>query len=233
MTLLISMTSSSSFANPRLTLAGPEVGLEISKNNTATAHVSEVIRTAFDRNGYELKIVRLPYARSLKMTGEGLFDGELVRSREIETQYPNLLRVPEAIFTIEIIAISHAPFDLSDGWNALSGKSVGWLRGMKIIEKNLPPSSFPVGVRKVQQLAYMLRDQRVDCILFIRGLGIKFPNIQGQKLSLSEDTLAKVSHYIYLHEKHSHLVPKLAATLKAMKLNGSFPKIIAVDNRDH
>ena len=214
------------FAKPTITLATAEVGTNLYKNNKQIEYVLDIQKEAFKRIGYDLDIVMLPYERSLKMAEEGLIDGDILRTASIEAQYPGLIRVPEAILEIDLIVISRSPIDLSAGWNALSGKSVGWLVGMKVIEENLPETANLTGARSIEQLSGMLLNKRVDYVVFMRAPGLSFLGKDSQWLIVNEQSLQKVPNYTYLNEKHRHMVPKLATTLRQMKEDGTFMRII-------
>ena len=225
-TFLVTVISSVLHAKPLITLAKPDISAELIEKNKAAMYVQNMVREAFHRIGYDLNVVILPYERSLQMSNGAQIDGELVRSSSIELQSPHLIRVPEAVLDIDIVVISREPIDLSPGWNALSGKSVGWLLGMKVIEQNLPKTAHVIGVKSIKQLFSMLIKKRVDYVVFMESFGISFLGKESHGLLVNTPPLAKVSNYTYLHEKHALLVPKLAASLRAMKQDGTFQRII-------
>lgn len=65
-----------------------------------------VLKEAFDRGGYEIKIIQLAAERSLTNANEGIIDGDFVRISGLEKVYPNLVRVPEKITDFEFVAFS-------------------------------------------------------------------------------------------------------------------------------
>ena len=59
-----------------------------------------VMKRAYWRAGYKLKVVCMPGKRALHKSSQGQTDAELVRIKSIGSLYPNLIRVPEAIFKV-------------------------------------------------------------------------------------------------------------------------------------
>ena len=219
-------------AKPTITLAVPEISAELVKNNKKSEYLHDILKEALKRTGYDLKVVLLPYDRSLKMVKKGLVDGELVRTSNIEPYYPELIRVPESILEIDIVIISHSPIDLSTGWDALSGQSVGWLLGMKVIEENIPKTAKLSGAKSIKQLLNMLIKNRVDYVVFMRAFGLDYLGDNKHGLIVSEQALSSVPNYTYLNKKHKQLVPKLADALRQMKQDGTFQRIIKKNRND-
>ena len=170
--VLFFISSKSLYARPTITLAAPDIAAQLAKNDGKGRYIEGIIEEALHRSGYNFNLVTLPYERSLKMSNEGLVDGEVARSPSIEPQYPNLIRVPESILDIDIVVISREPVDLSDGWNALAGKSIGVLTGMKATQQYLPETVHLITVKNTTQLIDMLLKNRVDYVVFMRSIGI-------------------------------------------------------------
>lgn len=218
-------------AEPVITLAMPDVGEHQNRNIRKAQSLVALLDEALRRIGYELNIVLLPYDRSLKMVEAGLVDGDLIRTSSIEAQYPALIRVSEPIFEIDLVVVSYAPIDLSAGWNALSGKSVGCLLGAKVIEENLPETAILTGVKTAKQLLNLLAQKRVDYAVMSRTfsqpfLGEPYLGDNGTGLVVSEQPLTTVQNFTYLNERHAVLALRLADALRAMKKDGTFQRII-------
>lgn len=230
--LLAFISSRLLYAQPSITLAVPDIGAERLKDNKKGGYVFVIVTEAFSRLGYDLNFVTFPFERSLKMSDAGFVDGELVRASSIELQYPNLIRVPEPLFDVDIVVISRSPIDLSMGWSALSGKSVGWLLGVKSIQENTPETVHLTAVRNITQLFGLLKNRRVDYVVSTRVFGSELLGAKSHGLIVNDQALTRISSYTYLHKKHKELVPKLAATLREMKEDGSFQRIVEEYKRD-
>ena len=61
---------------------------------------------AFRRAGVKLRLVKLPAERGLINANAGTEDGDLTRIAGLDTQYPNLVRVPEKLIDYEFTAFS-------------------------------------------------------------------------------------------------------------------------------
>lgn len=225
--LLISGFSTSTFAEPVLTLVSGDMVSGFYHSPQKTGLIDELLEEALGRMGYELRVMTVPAERSLKMAATGIVDGDLLRTPAIEKHFPTLLRVPETLMEGEFVVFSREPFDVKEGWNALAEKSVGIVIGMKIIEINVPESVVVTRLKNEKQLFSMLKKGRIDHAVFIRNIGQYYLNKNNIKgLVASDQSLDSVPAYVYLHPKHAALVPRLARELQDMKQEGSFQVLV-------
>ena len=225
--LLVSSLAVTAAEKPVLTLTTGDLAPGFYHSPEQTGLVDELVEQALQRMGYGLHVLTVPTERSLKMAEAGLADGELLRTRAIEEYFPTLLRVPESLASNEFVVFSRDTIDLGKGWQSLSGKSVGIIFGMKIIEKKVPASALVTKVKDETQLFALLQKKRIDYAVFIRDIGQYYlhkNNIKG--LVVSDISLESVPSYIYLHPKNAALVPRLASALQAMKQDGTFQKLV-------
>lgn len=225
--LLTSSFSLTASDEPVLTLVTGDMVAGFYHSPEQTGLVDELLELALKRMGYRLRVLTVPTERSLKMTAAGLADGELLRTPAIEKYFPTLLQVPEALIEGEFVVFSHEPIDLNEGWQALSGKSVGIIIGMKIIENKVPASAMLTKVKDEELLFNLLKRKRIDYAVFLKDIGLFHlhkNNIKG--VFINKMYLDKVPAYVYLHPKHAALVPRLANTLKGMKQDGSFQMLV-------
>ncbi|GMQ97413.1 MAG: hypothetical protein BMS9Abin15_1134 [Gammaproteobacteria bacterium] len=194
-------------------------------NDAQTGFVDVVVNEALERIGHGLESVRLPAERALINANAGIDDGDLLRIAGLQKTYPNLIQVPEKIIDLEFVVITkRAQFPVT-GWSSLKPYSVAIITGWKILERNITKVAVLTKVKNVNQLFTLLLKDRVDTIVYSRwvGLGyIKQHQIRGVRIL--EPPLARRDLYVYLHKKHQHLVPKLAAALRAMKTDGSYQR---------
>lgn len=225
--LLVSSVAVIAADKPVLTLVTGDLAPGFYHSPEQTGLVDELVEQALQRMGYDLRVLTVPTERSLKMAEAGLADGELVRTRAIEEYFPTLLRVPEPLASNEFVVFSRDTMDLSKGWQSLSGKSVGIILGMKIIEKKVPASALVTKVKNEKQLFTLLQKKRIDYAVFVKDIGQYYlhkNNIKG--LVVSDISLESVPSYVYLHPKYAILVPRLARALQAMKQDGSYQKLV-------
>ncbi|MFV1997224.1 MAG: substrate-binding periplasmic protein [Acidiferrobacterales bacterium] len=194
-------------------------------NDSQSGFADVVVGEALQRIGYKLESVNLPAERALINANIGIDDGDLLRIKGLQKTYPNLIWVPEKIIDLEFVVFTRNKDFPVTGWRSLKPYSVAIVTGWKILERNITGTATLTKVKNANQLFTLLLKDRVDVVVYERwvGLGyIKQHRIRGVKML--EPPLARRSTYVYLHKKHKHLVPKLAAALRAMKADGSYQR---------
>ncbi len=222
--LLISLSFKSYAASPILELnsTGQPPLSTIEQNG----FMDELVSEALKRIGYQLNIVKLPAERALKYSNKGIIDGELVRFPLVGKYYKNLIQVPEKIIDWDIIVFSYKPINTELGWAALSQKSVSYINGWKILDKNIPADAEVTKVTNAESLFNMLRRKRTDYIIFERWAGISLlKKYSMNNVQLSKPLFSK-GVYTFLHKKHIKLVPKLNKSLSSMKEDGRYQELI-------
>ena len=175
---------------------------------------------AFRRAGIELKLVKLPAERALRIANAGIGDGDMVRIAGLEAQYPNLVRVPEKLLDWTFSAFSKDA-SIPARWNVIRQRQVGHIKGWKIYEEQLAGAPHVISVDDAAQLFRLLELDRIEVALYARWLGdalVRQQDING--VHVLEPPLATREMFIYLHKRHAALVPRLAAALRAIKAEG-------------
>lgn len=186
-----------------------------------------LIKAAFGRLNIKLRINRLPSARSLENVNLGWDDGEYARIAGLERRYPNLVMVREKLIDFAFTAFSLNPAVHLDGWPDLAGRNVAYIRGWKIYERNAPKAKSAVAVSDEKELFGMLRQGRVDLALYELYRGRAYLEKHGfKKIYNLEKPLAVKGMYMYVHKKHSDLIPKIEQALRALKDSGEHRSII-------
>jgi polar amino acid transport system substrate-binding protein len=179
----------------------------------------------FRRAGARLQLVRLPAERGLLNANAGVEDGDLVRIAGLEAQYPNLVRVPEKLLDWEFAAFGKDAALPAHG-ETLRTRPVGHIRGWKIYEQQLAGASQVVTAEDTEQLFRQLQRDRIEIALYERWQGLSRIRHQGLTgVHVLEPSLAKREMFIYLHKRHTALVPKLAAALRAIKAEGLYDRL--------
>jgi len=201
-------------------------------NDAQSGFVDVIVGKALHRIGYQLKTVWLPAERALINANAGIDDGDLLRISGLQKSYPNLIQVPEKVINLEFVVFTTKTSFPVKGWKSLKPYSVAIITGWKILERNIPAGTDLIKVNNVEQLFALLLKNRVDAIVYSRWVGLDY--IQQHKLrgvKLLEPPLARRKLYVYLHKKHEHLVPRLARSLRHIKVTGdyrrAFRKILA------
>lgn len=205
--------------------------LTISTNNTPLDRraLQEISAEAFRRIGLEFRLVSLPSERSLHAASHGDVDGEGLRVAGLESQYPNLVRVPERYIGVSFVAFARdRTVRLDRGWEDLRPYRVAFITGWKMFEANASDARMVTKVDQPEQLFRMLDGGRIDLALYtladgsalIRSLGLV-------SIAPVSPPLKDVDMFLYLHRKHEALVPGLAQALRAMKSDGTYDRIVA------
>jgi len=186
-----------------------------------------VMLEAFRRLGMTLKIARLPSERALVNVNESIDDGNYSRVEGLDKQYPNLIRVPEEIAKFEFVAFTGSLKFRTEKWDSLKPYNVGIVTGWKILENNVLGTKSLVKVNDAAILFNLLKQDRADLVVYDRRQGVlvlKKLNMHG--IHVLEPPLAIKSMYPYLNVKHKELVPRLTATLREMKKDGTYANIV-------
>jgi hypothetical protein len=160
---------------------GPPLSLKDQKG-----FIDKLVADALKRNGHTLKVSHLPAERALINANMGIDDADLHRIAGLSKKYPNLIQTPEKTFTMEFVAFSRkADFPTTD-WNSLKPYGIGIIGGWKILEKHVPADTDLIKVKNPQQLFSLLKNNRVDIILFGKWQGLSYINGVGFDMSAAD-----------------------------------------------
>lgn len=205
--------------------------LTISTNNTPLDRkaLQLISQEAFRRVGLDFKLVTLPSERSLLAANRGEVDGEGLRVDGLGEQYPSLIKVPERYINISFVAFSRdATISLAQGWESLKPYRVAFIQGWKMFEANAAGARVVHRVDKPEQLFRMLDEHRVDLALYTRADGVALARTLGlSAIAPLGPALRDVDLYLYLHERHRALAPRLAQALRDMKADGTYNRIVS------
>ncbi len=186
-----------------------------------------VAMVAFHRLGISLIIQHIPAKRALVNANKGRTDGDLARIKGVEKTYPNLIRVPEVIWVAEINAFSKDPTIILNNWKDLKSYSVAYVRGWVVFDRHVPKEAMVNRVLFPEALFKMLDRRRVELALYEKKMGLSvINNFAFEEIEPVNNSLLTTPIYIYLHKKHSAIVPKLAQVIKDMKQDGTYDKIM-------
>jgi len=190
--------------------------------------MDEVVREALKRIGYNMVISKQPAERGLHSADKGLIDGEMSRVKGIDKIYKNLIRVPEKIMSWNFMVFSRKKIDLADGWQSLKNKNVAFINGWKILEKNIPASTYVTKTRNSRQLFMLMKKNRTDYIIYEYWGGRDLlKKMKLKNIKIRRPPLASEDMYIYLHKKHADIIKKLSDELSEMKKDGSYERIFS------
>ncbi|MBF0355218.1 MAG: transporter substrate-binding domain-containing protein [Alphaproteobacteria bacterium] len=223
--LLLALPEASSvLAAERLTLSTSMVEPWTTEGHKGFIDV--IIPALFKRLGIEADlVVNHASARGISLANDGIDDGLATRIIGLEEKYPNLVRVPEPIFVNDFVACTLDKGPSRADWNSLAPFSVSHIIGWQIFEKNLKPVRELLLAKDSEQLFALLKAGKADLILHERWQALWQASQIGLRLKTLEPPLARVEMFIYLHQRHASLAPRLAKELAAMKADGSYQAI--------
>lgn len=187
-----------------------------------------LVAAVFREIGLDGELIIYPTAteRGMLNANNGIDDGLAMRVAGLENQYPNLIRVPEEVAVNDFVAYTTGLKFSTDRWDSLSPYVVTYIIGWKVFEQNVPKGKELTLVRDVDQLFGLLQSKRADVALYERWQGLAKSRSMGFKVQVLEPPLVRTKMYMYLHNKHAHLVPRVAAALAKLKRDGTYQRIV-------
>lgn len=223
--LILASISGQAWSGEKRKLVINSGGNEPFVSSDGTGFYTLIVNEVFSRLGIDVEFIPLPNQRALINANDGIDDGNMARIEGIEKKYPNLVRVPEKIVDYEFVAYSLDPDIHIDGWESLKPFEVAYVNGWQIFEKKVHDTKKLTRVRKAAQLFRLLKNDRVDVILFERWGGLWWKRNMHVDARLLHPPLATKALYMYLHKSQADLVPAVAQALADMKKDGTYQRI--------
>ena len=197
-------------------------------NQSRVAAVSEIILArAYSALGYKLKVEYLPGKQALKKSNQGQVDAELVRIEAVSEKYPNLVRVPEALFDVRGMVFSWDQnitiISVQDLW----GRRVGIVRGIQWAAKLTEGfSPKPIVAKDIHELFQLLANRRIDIALEAQLTGQpELKHFPKRGLSMAIGSITRFPVFHFLHKKHLILIAPIAEEIRNLKKSGGTTKI--------
>jgi polar amino acid transport system substrate-binding protein len=195
----------------------PSFTVATSLNRTPlTMQIEDKLTQAYRNIGYELHIQYLPAERSLKMSSQGKFDGELFRIAAVGQHYPQLLPVPVPLARVELYAFVRAGREHEFGlWQQEPNLRIGFVRGFKMAELYQVAGPKTI-VNTPGQAVQMLQQNKID--LLLEDLQSLRDATAGDEhaahLHKLPELLATEELFHFVHQRHQQLIPKLSEQLR-------------------
>ena len=145
--------------------------ITVSTNNTPLDRkaLQELSQEAFRRAGLAIKLVSLPSERSLQSANAGEVDGEGLRVAGLNSQYANLVQVPEPLLRQDFVAMTTRTGLVVRGWDDLRPLAIYRDDGFKRSVEQVPTRAFVDGVAGTITLPDGVIDMRSGEWLDARG----------------------------------------------------------------
>lgn len=199
------------------TKALPEFKVAATLNRSQlTIGIEQQLTKAYQAIGYQLNIQYLPAERSLIMSNQGQFDGELFRIAAVGQHYPQLLQVPVPLAQIKLYAFVTAGREHEFGfWQQDPQLRIGFVRGFKMAEL-YGVAGHKTIVNTPGQAVQMLQQNKIDVLLedlqSIRE--VIGDNEQAARMTRLPEQLAVEELFHFVHQQHAALIPALSAQLQ-------------------
>lgn len=189
--------------------------------------VESIVKEGFKRAGIPMEYQTVPTERSLINVNLGLDDVEAGRIEGMEKIYPNLVRVPVPIHSIDIVLLSKKRIHIKN-ISDLKPYHVGLNRGVKIAEtiaKQANPKSITEAT-SYPMLMKMLSNNRIDVIITSKiAIFTLLTDTEEKGLYMTSKPLVSRPIYTYVNKKHQYLIPKLKTAYKSMETDGTIKKL--------
>jgi polar amino acid transport system substrate-binding protein len=191
--------------------------------NVANKVMTEIYQTI----GYEMKLVRFPSRRSLVEANLGTTQGELMRIKEIQKDYPNLVRIPYPISRLTSMALTLSGQPEINNMEGMREKKVGILRGLEytdILTRNLDCEI----LNTIDSLYAILLAGRVDVIIFPKldaNKYIKKHQLENE-INISTYPIVDIPLYHFLHKDSKIVIELLNKKMSEINKTGALAKLI-------
>jgi len=167
-----------------------------------------------------------PVGRSLIHANQGIDDGDGPRIGGLSKSYLNLVQVSEPFGEFMFGAFAKDKSIRIDGWSSLMALNVAYIHGWKIFDNKVANAKSVTKVKNKDLLFKLLYADRTDVALVTKLSGYAtIKNLGFEKIGFIEPPLAVEPNFLYLHNKHKNLAPKLAKTLKRLKQDGTYNQL--------
>lgn len=193
-----------------------------------SGYFNRLMAGAAERIGYGVEIDAPPAERALAIANAGIIDGDGPRIPDLGElgNYPNLMRVPEALMIADFVGFTHGEALPRAHWETLAQLDVGIVRGWKVLEQNITRSRSLFRTKTATLLFGLLRDRRIDVALIDRMSGIAAARAAGvADIRVTAEPFVQRPMYLHLHKRHAALVEPLTAALREMRTDGTTAQI--------
>lgn len=129
----------------------------------AVSAVEGLLRQAYAELGQALRFEERPLRRAFTELIDGRLDGNLMRAALILADQPGLLRIDPPLLQLHYWSYGASP--APQQWQELAGRRVGMLRGVLLIERQLPSTTRRVEAGSPAELQRLLERGMVELVL--------------------------------------------------------------------
>ena len=187
--------------------------------------IDRLLYSAVSTAGYDMTMDAATMAYAIQMANSGERDALASQAAGLDRLYPDLIMVPEAIGSVSFPAFAMIGSDITiSSWADFSGLVVGHLYQKPYITEHLPPDiEGAIQKDSFYELNRSLLNGECDVIVTSTTFNIDLISADGiLQVGLAEH----IPSYTYLNRKYSHLVPVIAQSIREIKKNGTYDRIL-------
>ncbi len=203
------------------------INMGFAKNSIQGQFQIKVVGLALDNAKIQHNFIRRPAARALYNVEHGIDDGNILRIKGLEKQFPNLIMVPTSVVDYEFVAFTRPDFATPiETWSGLNDLNVGIVIGWKIVEENTQHVKTLTKVENGERLFQLLNRGRFDVVVYEYWQGLEIARSLGIKnIKLRTRPLAIKAMHIYLNKRHSGLVPAIDAAILKLRTGDTYANL--------
>lgn len=193
----------------------------------ATQAAEAVLNRAYAELAQPVEFVELPVRRALRALLAGEVDANIYRIASLAQEQPQLRRVETPLLTLAVYSYANKGGPRPASWGELTGLRVAHLRGVLLLERQLPAETRRVEAASVEELFRLLTLQMVDVVLTVEPrLSTPLGQTMSPAFARAEAELAQLPMHHYLGERHAELARRLDAVLARMKASGEQDRLL-------
>jgi len=193
----------------------------------ATVAAEAVLSRAYAELDQPIEFIELPVRRALRALLAGEVDANLYRIAALAQEQPQLRRVDTPVLTLAAYSYASKGGPRPVSWDDLTGLRVAHLRGVLLIEQQLPAEARRVEAASVEELFRLLALQMVDIVVTVEPrLAVPLGQRMGTTFVRAEAELAALPMHHYLGERHAELARRLDAVLARMRASGELDRLL-------
>ncbi|MEJ6001651.1 substrate-binding periplasmic protein [Paucibacter soli] len=193
----------------------------------ATQAAEAVLNRAYAELVQPIEFVELPVRRALRALLAGEVDANLYRIAALAQEQPQLHRVETPVLTLAAYSYANKDGPRPAKWGDLAGLRVAHLRGVLLIEQQVPADARRVEAGTVDELFRLLALQMVDVVVTVEArLALPLGQRVSPAIARADAELAALPMHHYLGERHGELARRLDAVLARLKASGELDRLL-------
>ena len=181
---------------------------------------AEVLTRAYKKAGIQINPAFKTLEDSLQSSNSGETDGELARLENITQSFPNLIKVPVTIVSVEAVTFSKNTSLTINKWDDLRTHKLTVVKGAKCIEAKTKDikKNFALTFEEALEL---LHTNKTELVVAPKLSVINLIHKKKyHEIKAVSNSLQKIELYHFVHKKNKHLIPIITPILQSMQESG-------------